>query len=175
MRKPWFILPMYDSDEKIPKYETEVQIELDNGTQLLGFLFVKQMQRISDLLNDPRQFLPFQNSDGTIVYLRKATIVKLVHLKQQIGHNGAADPYEILGVSPVIGDKDLRHAFHNLCTHYHPDTLQSLGLPTDLSDFANSRLIRIIDAYRRITSKRHGAVGNGQDKNPSADPIFTPV
>ena len=50
-----------------------------------------------------------------------------------------------------------------------------MDLPTDLSDFANSRLIRIIDAYRRITSKRHGAVGNGQDKTASADPIFTPV
>ena len=134
------------------------------------------MQRISDLLNDPRQFLPFRNSDGTIVHLRKATILKLLQLKQQTEHNGATDPYEILGVSPDISDEDLKHTFHDLCTHYHPDTLQSLDLPTDLSDFASSRLIRIIDAYRRITSKRHGAVGNGHDKNSSVDdPVFTRV
>ncbi len=163
---------MYESDEKIPKYEIEVQVELDNGTQLLGSLFVKQLQRISDLLNDPRQFLPFQNSDGTIVYLRKATIVKLVHLKQQVEPNGAADPYDILGVSPSIGDANLKHAFHDLCTHYHPDALQSLNLPTDISDFANSRLIRIIDAYRRITTMRDRALGNGQDKNSSVGPVF---
>ena len=133
------------------------------------------MQRISDLLNDPRQFLPFQNSDGTIVYMRKATIVKLVELKQQIEHNGTADPYEILGVSANIGDEDLKHTFHDLCTHYHPDALQSLNLPTDISDFANSRLIRIIDAYRRIATMRDRAVGNGQDKNSSVGPIFARV
>ena len=166
---------MYDSAEKIPKYEIEIEVELDNGTRLLGFLFLKQLQRISDLLNDPRQFIPFQNSDGTIVHLRKATIVKLVQLKQKIEHNGAANPYEILGVSPNIGDEDLKHTFHDLCTQYHPDTLQSLDLPSDLSDFANSRLIRIVDAYRRMTTTRHRAAGNGQDKNSSADPVFTRV
>lgn len=171
--KLWLILPMYESEDKIQKYEIEVQVELDNGTQLLGSLFIKQMQRISDLLNDQRQFLPFQNSDGTIAYLRKATIVKLVQLKQQIEHNGVTDPHETLGVPPTITDKDLKHAFHNLCTHYHPDTLQSLDLPSDLSDYANSRLIRIIDAYRRIKTMRHALAGNGHDKNSSADPAYT--
>ena len=175
MPNPWLILLMYDSDEMIPKYGIEVQVELDNGTRLLGSLFVKQMLRISDLLNDPREFLPFRNSDGTIVHLRKSTIVKLVQLKQETEHNGATDPHEILGVSSSISDEGLKHAFHNLCTHYHPDTLQSFDLPSDLSDFANSRLIRIIDAYRRIKTLRHRSAGNGQDKNSSADPVFTRV
>ncbi len=166
---------MYDSDEMIPKYGIEVQVQLDDGTRLLGSLFVKQMQRISDLLNDPRQFLPFRNSDGTIVHLRKATIVKLVQLKQQTEHNGATDPHEILGVSPSISNEGLKHTFHDLCTHYHPDTLQSFDLPSDLSVFANSHLIRIIDAYRRIKTLRHRSAGNGQDKNSSADPVFTRV
>ncbi len=88
---------MYGPEEKIPKYKTEIQVQFDGGDSLLGFIFVKQMQRVSDLLNDPRQFLPFQKSDGAI------------------------------------------------------------------------------DAYRRITSKRRGAAGNGQDKNSSADPVFTRV
>ena len=83
--------------------------------------------------------------------------------------------YEILGVPPSISDEDLKHAFHDLCTHYHPDTLQSLDLPTDLSNFANSRLIRIIDSYRRIKTMRHKALGNGHDKNSSAEPLFTRV
>ncbi len=166
---------MYDSSEKIQKYGIEVQVELDNGTRLLGCLFVTQMQRISDLLNDPRQFIPFQNSDGNIVYLRKATIVKVVQLMPQIDHNGAADPYEILGVSLNISDKDLKRTFHSLCTHYHPDTLQSLGLPADLSDFANARLIRIIDAYRRIKTMRLRVVGNGHEENSPPESVFTRV
>ena len=165
---------MYGPEEKIPKYKTEIQVQFDDGVSLLGFIFLKQMQRVSDLLNDPRQFLPFQKSDGAIVYIRKATIAKVIELKQQDEHSAPSDPYEILGVSPSIREEDLKRAFHDLCHHYHPDRVQLLDLPTDLSDFASSRLIRIIDAYRRITSKRHGAVGNGQDKNSSVDdPVFT--
>ncbi len=185
---------MYEPEEKIPKYKTEVQIQFDDGASLLGFVFLKQMQRVSDdgasllgfvflkqmqrvsdLLNDPRQFLPFQKSDGPIVYIRKATIANVIELKEQDEYDAPSDPYEILGVSPGVSDADLKHAFHDLCNHYHPDRVQPLDLPTDLSDFANSRLIRIIDAYRRVTSKRHCEVGNGQDKSSSADPVFTRV
>ena len=88
---------MLKSDEKIPKYKIEVQVELDNGTQLLGSMFVNQMQRTSDLLNDAREFLPFQTSDGTIVYLRKATIAKVVELKRDIELDATTDPYEVSG------------------------------------------------------------------------------
>ena len=79
------------------------------------------------------------------------------------------------GVSPSISNEGLKHTFHDLCTHYHPDTLQSLDLPTDLSDFANSRLIRIIDAYRRIKAMRQKMASNGRDKKPSSEPVFTRV
>ena len=72
---------MFDSDEIIPKYRTEVQVELDDGTPLLGSLFVKQMQRVSDLLNDPREFLPFLKSDGLMIYLRKAIITSVVEVR----------------------------------------------------------------------------------------------
>ncbi len=150
---------MYNSGEKTPKYKTEVQVQFDDGTSLLGYIFLKQMQRISDFLNDPRQFLPFQKSDGPIVYIRKATIAKVIELKQQDEHDGPKDPYDVLGVSPNIGDEDLKHNFHNLCKHYHPDRVQTLDLPADLSEFASSRLLRIIDAYRRVTTSRHRAVG----------------
>ena len=166
---------MYEPEEKIPKYKTEVQVQFDDGASFLGFVFLKQMQRVSDLLNDPRQFLPFQKLDGPIVYVRKATIANVIELKQHDEHNAPSDPYEILGVSPSISEEDLKHAFHDLCNHYHPDRVQPLDLPTDLSEFANARLIRIIDAYRRITTGRHGAVGNGQDKNASPDSVFTRV
>ena len=71
---------MYDSDEKIAKCKTEAAVELEDGTTLLGFLFVKPMQRISDLLNDHRQFLPLQVTDGPIVHLHKSKIAKVTQL-----------------------------------------------------------------------------------------------
>jgi hypothetical protein len=78
---------MYVSDEMIPKYEIEVQIELDDGARLSGHLFARRTQRLSDLLNDPRRSLPFQNSGGTIVHLRKEAIAKVVEPRQRNEHD----------------------------------------------------------------------------------------
>ncbi len=152
---------MFDSDEKIPKYKVEVQIELDDGTPLLGSLYVKQMQRVSDLLNDPREFLPFLRSDGLTIYLRKATITSVAEVKQEASDE-VSDPYQILGVPAGVSTEDLKQAFHSLCGYYHPDRLQSLNLPDDFTEFASSRLVRIIDAYRRVMAQRQAANGNGR-------------
>ncbi len=72
-------------------------------------------------------------------------------------------------MSPSASDETLKEAYHSLCSAYHPDKLQGLGLPSEFSEIANSRLVRIIDAYRRIKGKRGG--GNGRDR---ASP-FTPA
>lgn len=160
---------MIESDEKVAKLKVEVEIELENTTRLLGFLFVKHMQRVSDLLNDSRQFIPLQVSDGRIVHLQKTKIASVSQLVQEKDQEDIADPYEILGVVPSISDEQLKAAYHNLCSDYHPDKLQGLGLPPDFSEIANSRIVRIIDAYRRITAAREDA--NGKDP---ASP-FTPV
>lgn len=156
---------MYESDQKVEKNKVEVEVELDNGTRMLGALFIKQMQRISDLLNDLRQFLPFETSDGRILYLNKTTIAKVVQLAGEAEPHAAADPYEILGVARNISNEDLRDAYHSLCSQNHPDKLQSLGVSPDLIDIANSRVIRIIDAYKRIQALRQDAAtagGNGE-------------
>ncbi len=75
---------MYESDDKVSKWKIEVRVELDDGARLLGFLFVKPMQRLSDLLNDQRSFLPMQTADGLIVQLAKSTIAKVVQLDQTV-------------------------------------------------------------------------------------------
>ena len=76
---------MYESDQKTEKWKVEIQVELNDGTSLLGAVFVTPMPRISELLNDHRQFLPVLTSDGLIVHLRKTTIAKLVQLDQAVG------------------------------------------------------------------------------------------
>ncbi len=169
---------MYESDEKISKWKIEVRVELDNGTRLLGFLFVKPMQRLSDLLNDQRLFLPLQTADGLIVQLAKSTIAKVVQLDQKAEAKAITDPYDILGVSPRVSDERLKESYHALCTEYHPDKLLSIGVGPEFIDLANSRITRIIDAYRRVRIMRRGAAGNGrngqngQNGEASAAPVF---
>ena len=150
---------MIESDEKIDKIRIEAAVKLEDGTNLLGFLFVKPMQRVSDLLYDHRQFLPLQVTDGPIVHLHKSKIARVAQLTQEPDLEETFDPYEVLGVSPGVSDEKLKETYHNLCSAYHPDKLQGLGLPSDFSEIANSRIVRIIDAYRRITAAREGANG----------------
>ena len=169
---------MYESDEKISKWKIEVQVELDNGARLLGFLFVTPTQRLSDLLNDQRSFLPLQTADGLIVQLAKSTIAKVVQLDQKAEAAAITDPYDILGVSPRVSDQKLKESYHALCTEYHPDKLLSVGVATEFIDLANTRITRIIDAYRRVQIMRRGAAGNGrngqsgQSGKATADPVF---
>ena len=160
---------MIASDEKITKLKVEVAVQLEDGTNLLGFLFVKPMQRVSDLLNDHRQFLPLQVTDGPIVHLHKSKIAKVTQLTQEPNSEESFDPYEVLGVSPAASDEKLKEAYHSLCSAYHPDKLQGLGLPSDFSEIANSRIVRIIDAYRRITVARQDT--NGKDQASPFSPV----
>ncbi len=94
---------MYESEYKIDKGPVEVQVTLDDGTEFLGCLFMGQMQRISETLNDPRQFLTIRASDGQILHVRKSTIAKIMQLDQEVRRDAVTDPYEIIGVSNNIG------------------------------------------------------------------------
>ena len=152
----------YQSEHKISKTKVDVEVEISDGTRLLGSMFIKQMQRISDLLNDTREFLPVQTPDGLIVHLRKSTIARVTQLDQVVEAGMATDPYGILGVSPRVGDKDLRKAYHELCARHHPDKLNALGLAAEYIDLANSRTVRVIEAYARIKKERHGEAGTEQ-------------
>ena len=162
---------MYESDEKIQKWPVEVEVDLSGGERLLGILFVKPMQRLSELLNDSREFLPLQTTDGLIVHIRKSTIAKAVQLNQKVESGAIIDPYEVLGVPPRISDEELKRTYHKLCRHNHPDKLSSLDLSPEFADMANSRLRHIIDAYNRVVAIRRSAQGNGQNSK-AASPSF---
>ena len=153
---------MYESEHKVTKVKLEVQVELDDGARLLGFLFVKQAQRISDLLNDERRFLPLLTTDGLLVQLKKTAIARVTQLDQVAECDALTDPYEILGVSPRIDDAALRKAYHALCVRHHPDKLISLGLASEYIDMANWRLAQVIDAYHRVQKLRQAAAAEAE-------------
>ncbi|MDX1423347.1 MAG: DnaJ domain-containing protein [Kiloniellales bacterium] len=155
---------MFDPEEKISKLKVEVAVDLEDGARLLGFFFVKHLQRLSDLLNDHRQFLPLRLTDGSMVHLQKTKIVRVAQLTPEPDAEEAFDPYEVLGIAPGVSDEQLKAAYHGLCSDYHPDKLQGLGLPAEFSEIANARIIRIIDAYRRITARRGGASGKAKEQ-----------
>lgn len=162
---------MYESGQKLSKIDVEVQVQLDDGSQFLGVLSLGQGQRVSDLMNDERSFIPIQLQGGSVVIQRKSAIAKVAPLDQHVDQDKISDPYEILGVPRNVSDEELKKFYHNLCAENHPDRVQSSGLSPHYVEMANSRMIRINDAYQRILAMRQGSQGNGTNGAAEADPF----
>jgi len=145
---------MYDSEAKLQKTKLNVEMEIDGGARLVGFVFVSQRQRLPDLLNDDRAFLPFETVDGLIKIIRKSTIRCVTPLHQMTMPPAHADPYEVLGVAPGIPDDELKVIYHRKVQETHPDRLVCMGLPPEFIQLGNEKLARINDAYDRIKETR---------------------
>ena len=156
---------MFESEKKLSKIKIEIEVHLDDGSQFLGMVSVRLGQRVSELMNDERQFLPIQLPKGNVVILRKTAIFKVVPLDQYIEHDKVLDPYDILGVPRGVSDEDLTKFYHNVVKENHPDKVQSAGLSPQYLDMATSRMVRINEAYERIVSMRKAAAANGQESD----------
>lgn len=74
-----------------------VRVTLAGGEPFDAFVFVKLEERLSDLLNDPRSFLPIKRADGTVQMVAKTAIASIVELATLIGTasstaSGAEEP-----------------------------------------------------------------------------------
>ncbi len=63
-------------------------------------------------------------------------------------------PYEVLGVPIDASDADVRAAHRRIVREYHPDVLQSKGMPEEFMEFANEKLIAANEAWSRIKDER---------------------
>jgi len=64
------------------------------------------------------------------------------------------NPYEVLGVDPGVSDPDVRSAHRRLVREYHPDVLESKGLPDDFKEFASKKMAAINDAWSIVREER---------------------
>ncbi len=65
--------PKHQETDKI-----SVEVLLTTGISLRVNLFVNEMQRVNDLLNDGRNFIPFEDVSGQLRLLNKAMIVTVI-------------------------------------------------------------------------------------------------
>jgi hypothetical protein len=145
---------MFENNMHRSKSRIEVEIYLNDGAYILGKMSVLKGERLSDLLNDDRDFLPIEMSNGTVVIVRKGHICKVVQLNQHVDTNKLTNPFEILNVPKNIGDTDLQQRYRQIIAENHPDKLTAAGMSVEFVQMANTRLARINDAYQRIVAMR---------------------
>ena len=151
---------MYDSVGKLQKSKLAVEMVLDNGDVLRGSVFVGQRQRLPDLMNDDRQFLPFETTEGLVTIVRKQVVRRVTPLNQMPEMAATADPLEIIGVAVDANYDEVREAYLRKVQEYHPDRLSAAGMPKEFIQMANERTARINDAFDRIKKARHWGEAN---------------
>ena len=64
---------------------------------------------------------------------------------------GEWDPYRVLGIDSGASVEEIKHAYRELASKYHPDKLEHLG--DDFKALAETRFKEIQQAYQELTGK----------------------
>ena len=62
--------------------------------------------------------------------------------------------YEVLGCTEAATDDEIKSAYRKKCREFHPDRIQSKGLPEEFITFAEKEMQRINQAYDEIRKVR---------------------
>ena len=139
----------YGGTRTVHKNAVPVEITLTSGKLLLAKVFLPVQGRISDLLNDDRNFIPV-DCDGECLALAKTSILQVrmpsAHAQQRKG-----SPFAILGLPEGASIEEIKRAYHELSRANHPDRIRGAGLAQDIVEFANQNMIRINAAYAQLT------------------------
>lgn len=73
---------LYGARQGPQKDKTEVEVTFINGAKMRGYFYVAPGQRVADMLNDSRAFIPFQDIGHAIRLLSKANIIDVKPTKQ---------------------------------------------------------------------------------------------
>ena len=66
------------------KLKVEVEITLIDGSRMSGNLFLNRDERVLDLFNDRRAFVPFEDASGAVSVLSKTTIIRVTPTQQNL-------------------------------------------------------------------------------------------
>ncbi len=75
---------MLESKVVRTKFRLEVEITLIDGSRMSGNLFLNIDERLLDLINDGRAFVPFEDTSGAVSMLSKTTIIRATPTLQNL-------------------------------------------------------------------------------------------
>ncbi len=68
---------MFTATHVTQKTRTEVELTLTDGRFLAGVLFTHAEQRVLDIVNDERAFIPFEDADGQLTVINNSMIAHI--------------------------------------------------------------------------------------------------
>ena len=121
----------------IPKDKMLVELGFVSESSTYGFLYVSQHGRLQDILNDGREFLPFENITGKMIMLAKGSITSIVEIMNITAVDSKFGIYHLLDVSPQDDMDVIEAAYRSLIRRCHPDLFVSDEYPPELRDQMN--------------------------------------
>lgn len=134
------------------RQRVDVSMRLSNGDAVEGEIFVAAGERVSDLFNDERAFLPVATPAGTVIVAK--TQIAEVRIAEPVPEDNELDPYGTLRIEPTASDQEIRTAWMKRVKTCHPDRLAALELDPEIIQTARKVSQRINAAYDRIVRER---------------------
>ena len=130
----------------VEKQRVLVIVQLTTGETLFGYIHAAQSERLSDVLNDPRLFLPFEDIDGEHMIHAKTSIMRVYEICNVTKHFSHPDPYVVLNVSRADSWETIQRAYRHQMLLCHPDRYARRNPP----DAALEMLARIAARLNEI-------------------------
>lgn len=181
-----------DNPFKKKKLRQDVIIKMSDGRQIDGKLFVGYNERILDVLNDGRTFVPIENDEGNLLILSKNAIVSLdTHdvtafaTKVNIAGTSAAtaqpliqqydgiSPYKVLELPEGSDIAKVRKRYLKIRELLNVSVLEEAGIDKVMLSLAKLYLTQIENAYQLIaradmqksTAEEQNSTGEATDED----------
>ena len=131
-----------------------VRLCLTDGREVEGELWCAQGERLADVLNDDRGFLPIGAGEAV-----RCIAKSVIATAEPVGNppREASDPYAVLRVEPTASEPEVRAAWMARMKASHPDRLAGLGMDEAVIHAARRACQRINAAYDEVTRSRRAA------------------
>ncbi len=146
-----------------------VELELSSASVVYGWLFAQRSARLSDALNDSRDFIPFEQIDGEVVIIAKPSISKVIEICNVTAILNEPNPYRVLGARPNDDIDTVRKRYHDLLSRCHPDKFASRDPSEQFLEILRTVTQALVENFDKIRNKSDTA-GVTAPEEPANEP-----
>ena len=130
------------------KKKRMVRILTTDKRMVEGEIFVAQGERLIDVLNDSRMFIPVELVTGEVYSLAKSGIIDAVEVACE--PQTRRSPFAVLGIQKTASPQEVRGAWMKQVKANHPDRISALGVDEEVAYAARRATQRLNIAYDEI-------------------------